>query len=194
MWKAILAWLLAKLQPAPAPAPAPVPPPPVPVPVPTPTPVPTPIPPPPVPPTPPGDSCSTPAEVKLGFRPNPRKLALGYKNMFDVTYMDANGKPCPTECGKQYNALYGEPEAWQTGTGFTRDPVERASNTDGYVLNIATNSEADWQDGKFKAAGLMTVAVSCKCVSYWRAQDGMMGTDGLMTGFGQNSQGYNIPK
>ena len=145
-------------------------------------------------PSPSPDHCPQPADIKLGFRPDARKLALGYRNMADITPIDADGKASPVDCGPTFDSRYGEPQAYQTGTGFTQDPVERASNTLGFVLVMASNDPSLWESGHYAQAGPMTVCVSYPFLNHWRCQDGTMGGDGLMTGFGQNNRGYNLPK
>ena len=153
------------------------------------------------------DKCPPPIAVKLGWRQNPRKLEPnGYKNMGDVTPMVQGacahkGDPSPTAecaadegCGPVYDARYGEPQAYQDGPGFSHDSVERTSGSLGYVLNIATNSEELWANGRYQQAGRMRVCVSFPNLTTWRCQDGEMGQDGKMSGFGQNNQGFDLPK
>lgn len=207
-WAAIIQLILALIaqyrppQPAPVPTPTPVPPPPTPTPTPTPTPVPTPTPTPtptPVPePTPgPSDRCPKPDGIKLGFRQNPTKLkGLGYRNEADVT-PTFQGKAIDPGCGAELERLYGQPEAVQSlEGGFQDDPVERASleSSHGCILRFVSNSEDLWENGRYKEAGKMTVKVTYPHLSFWRAQDVVMGTDGKITGSGDNSHSYNIPK
>jgi hypothetical protein len=97
-------------------------------------------------------------------------------------------------CGPAYNAKYGEPLAFQSGTGFVRDAVERASFTLGFVLVMATNSEAEWAGGKYRASGPMTVCVSYPFLDHWRCQDGNMSDEGLLEGVGANVFGYDLLK
>lgn len=207
LFKKFLEWLRRVIAEANTPQPVPVPTPtPVPTPVPTPAPVPTPVPvpePPPPPPVP-VSRCPAPFGIKLGFRQDARKLALGYRNIADITAIVRGAcahkgdlSPdaiCPADefCGDAYNAALGQPEAFQTGPGFDHDPVERSSENP-YILVIATNSPNDWEGGRYKAAGRMTIGVSYRHLNFWRCQDVVMTEDGRIIG-GQNSAGYDLPK
>lgn len=147
---------------------------------------------PPQPPTQQG--CAKPDGIKLGWR-DARKIQPGWRNMFNVT-PTIGGVPAPEGCGQFYFDTYGEPKAEQSlEGGFQDDPVERASGDSwGCILVMATNSENLWKDGSYQEAGRMTVKVTYDWLPYWVAQDGEMGTDGLMRGFGTNSKSYQIKK
>jgi hypothetical protein len=174
----------------------PAPPPPAPVPTPTPvppTPVPTPVPPVPEPhpmPAPPS-GCSRPDAVKLGFR-DQRKLARGYRIMFDASDM-ANGVKIPEGCGDWLNQQFGQMEAYQNGPGFTHDPVERSSSNPS-LLVIATNNDADWDGNRYKLAGNYEVGVSRSVLNVWRAQKFTIDDQGQAHGMGNNQQSFDVPK
>lgn len=172
-------------QPTPVPTPTPVPPTPVPTPPPTPEPTPS-----------PNARCPRPDGIKLGFKQNPTKLARGYRNEADVT-PTYQGVAIDPGCGDELERLYGQPEAVQSlAGGFQDDPVERASlaSAHGCILRFTTNAEDRWENGRFIEAGKMTVKVTYPHLSFWRAQDVTMGTDGKITGSGDNSHSYDIPK
>jgi hypothetical protein len=179
--------------PKPPAPPAPQPAPPTP-----PTPPAPPVEPPPVPPvppvTPPNAQCAKPDGIKLGWR-DARKIQPGFRNQMNIT-PTIGGVPAPEACGAYYEQTYGQPEAEQSLVGgFQNDPVERASGDSfGCILVFASNSPDLWKDGKYIEAGKMTVKVTYPWLPYWVAQDGVMGTDGKMTGFGTNQQSYQIPK
>lgn len=192
MWQRLLAFL--KLLLGGAPPVTPPSPPPVPVPPPVPPPVVPPVAPPVAPPiVPPDDACPRPDGIKLGWR-DTRKLEKGWRNQFNVTPL-VGGVPASEGCGETYFLRYGEPQAFQDGPGFTGDPVERASGDSfGDILVIATNDESQWDGPIYKPNGPMTIGVSYPWLKTWRCQNGVMGTDGQMRGFGNNSQGYDKAK
>jgi hypothetical protein len=190
MWKRILEALLALLKPKPAPAPVPPPPVPVPVPTPPPVPVPPPVPPPPVPT--PNPACGKPTSLKLGIR-GVRQLLRGWRIAFDCSPL-VDGVKVSEGCGPYYLQTYGEVEAFQKGPGFDHDPVERGSDGDGFILVIATNNEADWQDGRYKRAGKYTIGVSYPWLNSWRCQDFTIDEKGEAHGYGNNQQSYDLFK
>jgi len=156
--------------------------------------VPPPIEPPPVDPPPPDPKCVRPDGIKLGWR-DQRKIQPGWRNTFNVT-PTIGGVPAPEGCGQFYFDTYGQPEAYQSlEGGFQKDDVERASGDSfGCILVLATNSEELWKDGRYTEAGKMTIAVSYPWLKFWRAQDCVMGEDGKITGAGNNTKSYDIPK
>jgi len=97
-------------------------------------------------------------------------------------------------CGPTYDEQYGEPEAFQTGTGFYRVDVERASGTLGYLLVMATNYEALWTSGSYAEAGPMEVCVAFPFLPVWRCQRGLMSAAGRLEGVGSNERGYDEPR
>lgn len=142
----------------------------------------------------------------MNFRHDARKLALGYRNTGDITPMvrgaclhKGNASPdavCAASegCGETYHARYGEPQAYQTGNGFTRDPVERSS-ANPYILTFATNSESLWASGSYAQAGQMEVCVSFDFFPVWRCQKVHMSREGRLEGFGSDFEaGYDVAK
>lgn len=190
-------------------------------PVPSPTPSPRPSPGP-TPPTTTYDPCPPPIDVKLGFNPNPPKRTPGWRNLGSITPLvrgacrhkgDASpdavcavDEGCADHVGSVYERTYGQPEAYQNGNGFTRDPVERTTDgcvvtvggvdhvPCGYNLAFATSSPNLWADGIFLQNGPMDVCVSMPNLDHWRCQSGRMSTDGKMEGFSTNDSGYDKPK
>lgn len=103
--------------------------------------------------------------------------------------------PAPEGCGQAYFDTYGQPDAYQSGPGFNRDPVERASGDSfGDILVLATNDESQWSGGRYLPAGAMTVCTSYPWLPSWRCQNGTMNAAGQLVGFGPNSQGYDRAK
>lgn len=170
-------------------------------------------------PKPPTD-CPEPVTLKLGFSPGVKKLALGWRNLGGISPWVigacahkndsrpeaecAAAEHCADHRGSAYWHRYGQPQVYQSGNGFTKDPVERQTddcNRDtsmelpcGYNLTFSTNHEPDWVGGQYRFAGPMTVCATLPPLDHWRCQDGTMGEDGLMRGFGGNVRGYDLPK
>jgi hypothetical protein len=154
-----------------------------------------PAPPPPAPPAPPAPvEVPTPAGIKLGWR-GTRKLELGFRNEFNITPTDDNGRGLPEAMGEALMLKFGWPEAFQDGPGFTGEPVERASGDSfGCIARIATNSPGEWDGGRYTKAGHYTIGASYPHFNYWRCQDFTIGDDGQVSGAGTNQQSYNRPK
>jgi hypothetical protein len=64
----------------------------------------------------------------------------------------------------------------------------------GYNLKFATGGAQNYHGGRYKEAGPMRVCVSLPFLSTLRCQEGVMGEDGRMTGFGQDNSSKDVPK
>lgn len=109
------------------------------------------------------------------------------------------GIPVPEGCGEYYFNTYGIVQAYQTGTGFIKDPVDRVSGDSwGDILNLATNDDKHWSNGEaggtWLQAGPMTICVTYPWLTTWRCQNGSMDTAGKLNGIGTNAQGYDLAK
>lgn len=164
--------------------------------------------------------CPAPFAVKLGFSQEISKRDPGWRHTASITPLVrgacthkndpspnavcAASEFCADHVGSEYWNRYGQPQAWQTGNGFTRHPVERSTDSCnkndpgqvpcGYNLAFVTNSREEWVNGKYIYAGPMEVCVSMGHLSTMRCQSGTMGQDGKMYGFGQDAQGVDKPK
>lgn len=190
-----------------------------PTPVPSPSPIPSPSTPPPPSPQPspsatPVTGCSTcpaPYDIRIGINKDAAKRQPGWRNTGGITpdvvgdcahkgnpSCDARcaaSESCADHVGSPYWNRYGQPQAYQSGNGFTKHPIERTTDSCnrndpmqvpcGYNLAFATNHEPDWENGRFKFAGPMEVCASLPHLNYWSCRRGTMTDDGRMTGFDQ---------
>lgn len=122
----------------------------------------------------------------------------GFRNTFDLSPTSGGVTIGPeTGCGDFLENFYGEFERFVTGDHIEgRDPVE-IQTTNHYILVEATNSDDNpdhWQGQTYLLSGKRTYCVSYKHLKFWRCQDGTMGSEGQLQGFGTNSRGYDLAK
>jgi len=114
---------------------------------------------------------------------------------------------CGDHVGSPYEVAYGQPEAFQSlAGGFTKDPVERSTDgctvviggvphvPCGYNLKFSTAGSENYSGGRYKEAGHMHICVSLPNLPTLRCQDGEMGADGKLEGFGTDSHSTDVPK
>ena len=128
------------------------------------------------------------------------KKGVGYRNTFDLGMKDDQGRKIRPEdgvdIGRRLIEKYGEFERFVTGDGISgRDPVEVQSDNPWIMVDATNSDETHWEGGRYTLAGRRTYCVSLKHLKEWRCQDGVMGEDGQLRGFGGNpDHGYDIPK
>jgi hypothetical protein len=132
--------------------------------------------------------------------------ACAHKGIFAIGATCAADEHCADHVGSVYERLYGQPQAFQDGPGFTGDPVERSTDgctvvingvphvPCGYNLKFATGGPQNYPGGRYKEAGPMRICVSLPPLRTLRCQDGEMSGDGRLLGVGTNDRGYDLPK
>lgn len=154
--------------------------------------------------------------MKIGFRASVPKWndcpeCKGARNTFNVSPFRSDGSVIGPEAqeGCALVAAYGEFVRFQT-VGYWAD--ERGGPTDAvelqaaaldqdcgekYILVEATNSDDNpehWSGKTYLMTGKRSFCVAYHYMTTWRCQDGMMDSRGVLTGFGENNRGYDLPK